>query len=87
MKRVGKIKTGDKILLNVGSLCTRGVVKKERKEKNKTVMIVELEVAVCADVGGKCAISKKVGERWRLVGVGKITENSQKMEIVSTEQP
>ncbi len=56
------------LMLNVNSAATVGVVV-ELKKKNATC---SLKLPVCADVGSKVTISRRLGNRWRLIGYGNI---------------
>ncbi len=65
---VDPIKKNEPLLLNVNSAATVGMVNEISKNKIK----VKLKVPVCADKSDKVAISRNLGARWRLIGVGKI---------------
>jgi translation initiation factor 2 subunit 3 len=56
------------LLLNVGPMVTSGVV---TKVKGNEVELV-LKIPICAEVGDKLAISRRVGTRWRLIGMGTV---------------
>ncbi len=64
--RVEPIKVGEPLLVNVGSGVSSGVVK-ERKKKQATL---SLKIPVCVEEGSRVAISRRVGNRWRLIGYG-----------------
>lgn len=55
-------------MLNVGTATTVGTVTSARKD----IAEVKLKRPVCAEVGSTVAISRRVGSRWRLIGVGVI---------------
>jgi len=57
-------------MLSVGTAVTVGVVVNARKNQ----MEVQLKRAVCAEVGSRIAISRQVGGRWRLIGMGILVE-------------
>lgn len=63
---VDPIKMGEPLLLNINSGMTSGVVT-ELKGKRAAVA---LKVPVCADAGDRVAISRRIGQRWRLIGHG-----------------
>ncbi len=67
--KVEKIKTGEVLRLNIGTAVTLGNVS---ASKENTVE-VNLRRPVCADKGAKVAISRRIGDRWRLIGAGTIT--------------
>ena len=59
------------LLLNVGTATTVGVVTSAREGG---VVQVQLKRPVCADKGDRVAVSRRIGARWRLIGVGTIIE-------------
>ncbi|MAG50761.1 translation initiation factor IF-2 subunit gamma [archaeon] len=65
---VDPIKKGEILLLNVNSTATVGVV----IGLSKDAIEVRLKLPVCAEEKSKVAISRRVGTRWRLIGVGTI---------------
>ncbi|KXS45053.1 MAG: translation initiation factor IF-2 subunit gamma [Methanolobus sp. T82-4] len=69
-EEIDPIKTSEPLMLNVGTATTVGVVTSARKD----VAEVKLKRPVCADIGGTVAISRRVGSRWRLIGVGVIQD-------------
>jgi len=54
--------------LNVNAAVTIGEV----VDVSKKGIIVRLKIPVCADYENGVAISRRLGNRWRLIGVGKI---------------
>lgn len=69
-EKVAQIAKGEKLLLNVGTAKTMGEVTNIRKKRMET----SLTIPVCAEVGDRVAISRRIGSRWRLIGVGEIVE-------------
>ncbi|PIN87238.1 translation initiation factor IF-2 subunit gamma [Candidatus Woesearchaeota archaeon CG10_big_fil_rev_8_21_14_0_10_44_13] len=65
---VDPIKVGEILMLNVNSAATVGVVSALAKDSFKC----NLKLAVCADAGAKVAISRRVANRFRLIGYGTI---------------
>ncbi len=65
---IGSIRTSEPLMLNVGTATTVGVVTSARKN----VAEVKLKRPVCASAGSMVAISRRIGSRWRLIGVGVI---------------
>jgi translation initiation factor 2 subunit 3 len=57
---------GEPLMFSVGSAVTVGLTENPKKGEFK------LKLPVCADVGGKVAISRRVGARWHLIGYGVI---------------
>jgi translation initiation factor 2 subunit 3 len=68
---VEPIHTSEPLMLNVGTATTVGVVSSARDGGE---VEVQLKRPVCASVGGRVAVSRRIGARWRLIGVGTITE-------------
>lgn len=58
------------LMLSVGTAVTVGVVTNTKKDSVETM----LKRPVCADVGARIAISRQVGGRWRLIGLGVLSE-------------
>lgn len=66
--KVEPIKLKEEIVLNVGPARTVGIVTNVKKDS----MTVALANPVCADLKTKVAISRKIQNKWRLVGYGEI---------------
>ena len=62
------IKEGEVIVVSVGTSTSIGLAQKVKKNK----LEITLKRPVCAPIGSKIAISRKVNQRWRLAGAGKI---------------
>ena len=60
------ISTNEPLMLTVGTATTVGSVTSARDDEAE----VTLQRPVCAESGAKIAISRRVGARWRLIGVG-----------------
>ncbi|MBS3131112.1 translation initiation factor IF-2 subunit gamma [Candidatus Woesearchaeota archaeon] len=65
---VEPIKLGEPLMLNVNSAATVGVV--ARLGKNSC--FCRLKIPVCAEEGSRVTISRKIGNRFRLIGFGVI---------------
>lgn len=63
------IKTGDLLMLNIGTATTIGLVTSSRKN----IAEVKLKRPVCVDSGSRIAISRRFDSRWRLIGTGIIS--------------
>jgi len=63
---VEEIKTREPLMLNVGAATTVGIV----SSVHKNICDVNLKLAVCAEVGQRIAIGRKIGGKWRLIGYG-----------------
>jgi translation initiation factor 2 subunit 3 len=68
---VEPIHSSEPLMLNVGTATTIGVVSSAREGG---VVQVQLKRPVCAELGDKVAVSRRIGARWRLIGVGTIIE-------------
>jgi translation initiation factor 2 subunit 3 len=62
--KVEAIKKGEPLMLNVNAMTTAGIV--VNLEKNK--LHIKLKKPICADADNKIAISRRIGNRWHLVG-------------------
>jgi translation initiation factor 2 subunit 3 len=67
---VETIKKGESLMLNVNSAITLGVV----DELKKDLIHLVLRIPICANNIDKIAISRRIGARWRLIGIGNIKE-------------
>ena len=65
---VEPIKMGEALMLNVNSAATVGIVIELRKNKVR----FKLKIPVCADSGSRVTISRRIGNRFRLIGYGEI---------------
>ena len=68
--KVEPIKKNEILMLNVNSAATVGIVIELRKNKIKC----RLKLPVCADAGARVTISRRIGNRFRLIGYGEIVE-------------
>ncbi len=67
--KVEKIRVNEELMLVVGTAITVSNVTSVRDD----VVEVKLRRPVCAEIGNRVAISRRVGGRWRLIGAGEIT--------------
>ena len=63
---VEPIKPNEALMLNVNAAATVGVVISVSKDK----VTCKLKLPVCADAGSRVTISRRVGNRFRLIGYG-----------------
>jgi len=56
--------------VSVGTAVTVGVVTNTKKD----FVEIQLKRPVCAEIGSRIAISRQVGARWRLIGMGVLGE-------------
>ncbi len=67
---VEPVKLTEPLMLNVNSAATVGIVAELRKNKIKC----KLKLPICADPGSRVTISRRIGNRFRLIGYGAIME-------------
>ena len=67
---VASIRTGEPLMLSIGTATTVGVVTSVRNSE----LNVNLKRPICAGVGSRVAISRRIGSRWRLIGAGTIAK-------------
>ncbi len=70
---VAPIKLGEPLMLNVNSAATVGFV----TELKKDVIRCKLKIPVCAHPHSRVTISRNIGNRFRLIGYGEITEHKK----------
>ena len=63
---VDKVKMNEPLVLNIGTTVTSGVVTSAREH----VAEVSLKKPICAEAGSRIALSRRIGESWRLIGYG-----------------
>jgi translation initiation factor 2 subunit 3 len=68
-EKVAKVAKGEKLLLNVGTAKTMGEV----SDVSKKNLELQLSIPVCALPGDRVALSRRIGGRWRLIGVGTVS--------------
>jgi translation initiation factor 2 subunit 3 len=68
LQEVQKIRTNEALVLNAGTAVTAGVVTSARDD----VADISLRRPICTEVNTRVAISRRIGEGWRLIGFGKI---------------
>jgi len=66
--KVDQIKIGEVLMLNINSAATVGVVTSTKKKN----IMCKLKIPVCAQVDSRATISRKIGNRFRLIGYGEI---------------
>ncbi|ELZ05082.1 translation initiation factor IF-2 subunit gamma [Natrialba aegyptia] len=67
---VEEISTGEPLMMTVGTATTVGAVTSAREGECE----VNLKRPVTADPGAKIAINRRIGARWRLIGLGTLQE-------------
>ncbi len=70
VQKVDEISTGEPLMLTVGTATTVGAVTSAREGECE----VSLKRPVCAPEGAQIAINRRMGARWRLIGVGTLRE-------------
>lgn len=64
--KVEKVKTNEALRLNLGTAAIPGAVSSVRGD----IVEVRLKRPVCTSEGSRVAISRRIGDRWRLIGSG-----------------
>jgi translation initiation factor 2 subunit 3 len=64
------LKHNEPLMLSVGTAVTVGIVTSTKKD----AVEISLKRPVCAELGARIAISRQVGARWRLIGMGVLNE-------------
>ncbi|MEK6868631.1 MAG: translation initiation factor IF-2 subunit gamma [Nanoarchaeota archaeon] len=67
---VDPIKMNEVLMLNVNSAATVGVIIELKKNK----VVCRLKIPICAEMDSRVTISRRVGNRFRLIGYGEIVE-------------
>jgi len=67
---VKPIAQSEVLMLNVNSAATVGVV----TNLSKNIITIKLKLPICAELGSRVTISRSFGNRWRLIGYGKLME-------------
>ncbi|MBL7055676.1 translation initiation factor IF-2 subunit gamma [Candidatus Woesearchaeota archaeon] len=71
--KVDQIKIGETLMLNINSAATVGIVTSTKKKN----IMCKLKIPVCAETNSRATISRKIGNRFRLIGYGEIIENKE----------
>ncbi len=66
--KVESIKTKEPLMLNAGAATTAGVVTSAQSDAIEMI----LKLPICLEEGGRVAISRRIEDRWRLIGYGVI---------------
>ena len=69
---VQEVKKSEPLLLNIGTATTVGIVTSAFSGKAE----VNLKIPICAEIGQRVAISRRIKQRFRLIGFG-VIENSE----------
>jgi len=64
------LKFNEPLMLSVGTAVTVGIVTNTKKD----AIEISLKRPVCVELGARIAISRQVGARWRLIGMGVLVE-------------
>ncbi|MDO5845936.1 MAG: translation initiation factor IF-2 subunit gamma, partial [Methanocorpusculum sp.] len=68
--QIDPLRLKEPLMLSVGTAVTVGIVTAAKKNTAEVI----LKRPVCAEVGSRIAISRQVGGRWRLIGMGVLNE-------------
>jgi len=64
------LKHNEPLMLSVGTAVTVGIVTNTKKD----IVEIQLKRPVSAELEARIAISRQVGARWRLIGMGILSE-------------
>lgn len=67
---IDEISTGEPLMMTIGTATTVGAVTSARADECE----VNLKRPICAAPGAKIAINRRVGTRWRLIGIGTLQD-------------
>jgi len=65
---VDKVKMNEPLVLNIGTTVTSGLVTSAREH----IVEVSLKKPICAESGSRIALSRRIGDSWRLIGYGSL---------------
>jgi translation initiation factor 2 subunit 3 len=65
---VDKIRSNEPLVLNVGTSVTSGIITSARED----IIEMNLKRPICVLINNKVAISRRIGDSWRLIGFGTI---------------
>lgn len=65
-EKITPLKKGEVIMLNIGSARTLGTVKSSKRNQYE----IDLRIPVSANKGDRVVVSRKIADRWRLIGWG-----------------
>ena len=68
IEKIEPIKLGEQLMINIGTARTLGIV----KNLKEGVCELELRLPICADKGDRIVLSRRIAERWRLIGYSEI---------------
>jgi translation initiation factor 2 subunit 3 len=66
LTKVDKIRVGETLVLNVGTAVTVAIVNESRGDHVR----VTLKRPICTQTGSRVALSRRIADRWRLIGYG-----------------
>jgi len=64
--KVDKIREGEALVINIGTAVTAGATSSVKGDSIE----VTLKRPVCANIGNRASLSRRVGDSWRLIGYG-----------------
>ncbi len=67
-EKIEPIRKGEQLMLNVGTGRTVGIVGNVKKN----ILDIDLKLPVCANKSDRVVLSRKIAERWRLIGYSEI---------------
>eukprot|EP00768_Dysnectes_brevis_P000218 gnl/Dysnectes_brevis/1047_a1167_3428.p1 GENE.gnl/Dysnectes_brevis/1047_a1167_3428~~gnl/Dysnectes_brevis/1047_a1167_3428.p1 ORF type:complete len:487 (+),score=172.91 gnl/Dysnectes_brevis/1047_a1167_3428:62-1462(+) len=74
-QHVGKLREGEVLMVNIGSRSTGGVITNLYPHPTEPKARIRLKLPVCAELGEKVALSRKIEKNWRLIGWGLLVDD------------
>jgi len=65
---VDRVKMNEPLVLNIGTTVTSGLVTSAREH----IVEVSLKKPICAESRSRIALSRRIGDSWRLIGYGTV---------------
>lgn len=78
--KVPTVPKGTKLMINIGTAKTVGIVEKSIQKGRTGKFILDLVLPVCAEKNTRLAISMLIDRRWRLIGYGSLTGGKALLE-------
>ena len=67
-EKIQPLRNNEMLMVNVATATSVGVTRNAEKTRTN----LDLRLPICADIGQRISISRRVGSRWRLIGYGTI---------------
>lgn len=67
-EKIQPLRNNEMLMINVATATSVGVTRNAEKTRTN----LDLRLPICADIGQRISISRRIGSRWRLIGYGTI---------------